>query len=48
MLSKLLTKFPNLALAVPAEEIVWRPNYIFPLPAQPTGDGVIPERERKD
>ena len=34
MVSKLLAKFPNLKLAVPAEDIAWRPNYIFRAPRQ--------------
>jgi cytochrome P450 len=32
MITKLLAKFPNLALAEPAEEIDWRPNYTFRAP----------------
>jgi cytochrome P450 len=32
MIAKLLARFPNLALAEPAESIVWRPNYIFRAP----------------
>jgi cytochrome P450 len=32
MIGKLLTRFPNLKLAVPVEEISWRPNYIFRAP----------------
>lgn len=34
MIEKLLTRFPNLALAVPVDDIVWRPNYVFRAPRQ--------------
>ncbi|GAA4228952.1 cytochrome P450 [Actinomadura meridiana] len=32
MIAKLLDRFPDLALAVPAESITWRPNYTFRAP----------------
>ncbi|ATY12795.1 cytochrome P450 [Amycolatopsis sp. AA4] len=32
MIGKLLERFPDLSLAVPAESIEWRPNYIFRAP----------------
>lgn len=34
MIGKLLDKFPNMKLAIPDEDISWRPNYIFRAPRQ--------------
>jgi len=32
MVAKLLARFPKLKLAVPVEDIAWRPNYTFRAP----------------